>query len=142
MGQLSKAQIEEQDQEHIKNREILFNQLHPEQNQAHAAMLLLSDVQGILHTHASSPLCLHISYDLRYISLEMIENALTEVGFHLDNSLLIKLKRALFYFTEETHRINIGITGTFSTRDIFVNRYEHLKHGCRDERPAHWRKYL
>jgi len=25
---------------------------------------------------------------------------------------------------------------------MYINRYERASHGCRDQRPPHWRKYL
>ena len=53
--------------------------------------------------------CLIVVYDLRRITLQRIENALSELGYHLDNSLLCKLKRALFHYAEETQRENLAI---------------------------------
>jgi hypothetical protein len=128
----------------IKHRQINFCSLHPDPTQAQNAMLLLSDVGGITHLHLPHQHVLHISYDIRYIYLKMIEDALEEVGFHLDNSLLFKLKRALYHYTEEVQRQNLGLHNKHSnsTQKIFVSRYEKLRHGCRDDRPAHWRKYL
>ena len=128
----------------IKHREIVFCSLHPDPAQAHNAMLLFSDLSGIVHQELLGAHRLRVSYDIRYITLQALEEALIEVGFHLDNSLMSKLKRALYYYTEEVHRENIGCLQGKSncTRDIFVNRYGRLQHGCRDERPSHWRKYL
>lgn len=128
----------------IKHREIIFFNLHPDPAQAHNAMLLFSDLTGIVHQELLDPHRLRVSYDIRHITLQALEEALTEVGFHLDNSLMSKLKRALYYYTEEVQRENIGCHRGKSncTRDIFVNRYDRLQHGCRDERPSHWRKYL
>ena len=128
----------------IKHRHIHFCQLHPDPAQAQSAMFLMSDVGGITNLYLVEQHILQISYDIRYISLKMVEDALNEVGFHLDNSLLFKLKHALYHYTEEVQRQNLGLHNKHSnnTQKIFVSRYEKLRHGCRDDRPAHWRKYL
>lgn len=126
-----------------KHREINFCSLHPPE-QAQHAILVLSDIQGVENLRLGNRYQLHISYDIRHISLQIIEDALQEIGFHLDNSLLFKLKRALHYYTEDVQRHNLGVgeKGSQNTRQIFINRYQRLRHGCRDDRPDHWRKYL
>lgn len=127
-----------------KEREICFREPHSDPDQARSAMLLLGGVTGILDLSPLSKTCLRVRYDLTQITLEEIEQALAEVGFHLDSSLIAKLRRSLWYYAEETHRANLGCEQGSSncTRNIFVNRYHAREHGCRDERPQHWRKYL
>jgi len=39
---------------------------------------------------------------------QIIDEALIELGFHLDNSLLNKLLRALHYYSEEAQCANLG----------------------------------
>ena len=128
----------------IKRREIHFCHLHSDSSQAQTAMFLLSDVAGIQDMVLINDLCLHISYDISHISLELIETVLQEVGFHLDNSLLIKIKRALYYYSENVQRDNLGYVepDNNSTQKVFISKYQQREHGCRDERPTHWRKYL
>ena len=128
----------------IKHREIHFCSLHAKSEApAHSAMLLLADVRGIVGLHPVSARCLRVSYDLRKLSLKITENALVEVGFHLDNNLFNKLRRSLYYYTEETQCVNMGhVHDSKTTRDIFIECYQRLPHGCRDVRPNHWRKYL
>jgi len=128
----------------VKHREILFDALHPEAHQAGVAAGLLQGVEGICYLQAVSPLRLLVAYDVRAISLETIDRRLSEAGLHLDNSLLSKLKRSLCYYTEETLRANLGCEDGPSncTRQVFVQRYRRLRHGCRDPRPEHWRQYL
>jgi hypothetical protein len=135
------------DSEHrtyIKHREIHFCSLHARgKAPAHSAMLLLADVEGVIGLQPASATCLRVSYDLRILSLQITENALIEVGFHLDNSLFNKLRRSLYYYTEETQCENMGqVHDSQATRDIFIERYQRLPHGCRDDRPSYWRKYL
>lgn len=128
----------------IKHREIVFDAMHPDCDQAHTAVLSLADVEGVHHLQVISPTALRVTYDLLKISLQQIEDALADAGFHLSNKLMFKLRRALYYYTEETQRANAGCPQGDSscTRKIFIQRYRQLNHGCRDNRPEHWRKYL
>jgi hypothetical protein len=126
----------------VRHREIRFCRLHPDKTQAHSASLMLSDVEGIHHVQPVDPHLLHIRYDISFITLNIIEEALVELGYHLDNSLMHKLKRALYYYTEETQRANLGMEGSCCAKQMFINRYLRRSHGCRDERPEHWRNYL
>ncbi len=132
--------------ESVKRREIGFCDPHPDPQQARSAALLLTDIDGILQVSTPDPKHNNITvvYDLEYISLWGIEALLTEFGFHLDNSLLSKLKRALYYYTEdnETQSLHIHDDQDASTREIFMRCYRDKEHGCRDLRPEHWRNYL
>ena len=124
----------------IKYREISFDPMHPDPCQAQSATFLFSNVPGIKHVAAPDPLQLIIQYDITHITLADILDALLDQGFHLDASITSKLKQALFQYTEETQRANMGITG-HATRDIFMTQHKRRPHGCRDQRPSHWRHY-
>ena len=128
----------------IKHREICFCRLHPDPHQAQTVMLLLSDIEGVVKVGIVADDCVQVSYDLSRLSLKIIDGALTELGFHLDNSLFNKLKRALFYYSEEVQSENLNecVDGTRHTLDVFIHRYQQLPHGCRDHRPDYWRRYL
>lgn len=128
----------------IKHREIGFRGPHAEINQAQTATLILSDVEGILHVQPQSDSIVLLSYDLSYINLHLIETLLSELGLHLDNSLMVKLRRALYYYSEEVQQEIIGCKRGRGncTQAVFINRYRQLEHGCRDVRPDHWRQYL
>lgn len=127
----------------IKHREIRFSRWSPDTMQAHSACHVLHDVEGIHHVQPLESHLLQISYDVSHISLSIIDEVLVELGFHLDNSLLHKLKRALYYYTDETQRANLGLEGACCPdKQMFINRYLRRQHGCRDERPEHWRNYL
>ena len=136
--------MDTQDIDLIKHREIAFSALHPSPNQAQIAALFLADVSGILRTEPATPQLLHVSYNLMCISLEQIETALVDVGLHLHSGLIHRLKRALYYYSEETQRANCGCPRGQSncTDQVFVTRYTRLNHDCRDTRPEHWRRYL
>ncbi|MCW8935980.1 MAG: hypothetical protein OQK98_14780 [Gammaproteobacteria bacterium] len=130
-------------EELIKRRELRFCHLHPDPNQAHSALLLLSDAAGVVDITLADELCLYISYDVRYMTLDAIEKVLVRLGYHLDSRLLYRMKRALYIYSEETQRANLGVSvNTDNTTQVFVKRYSSNYHGCRDKRPEHWRKYL
>ncbi|MGD1983720.1 MAG: hypothetical protein PVF93_07415 [Chromatiaceae bacterium] len=136
--------MEETREDLIKVREIAFCTLHPDTDQAGSAVALLLQVEGIHHAEVLQPALLNVTYHLLAISLADIEALLEEHGFHLDNRLVFKIRRALFHYTEETQRANLGCAKgeTNCTQKVFVNRYRKREHGCQDDRPEHWRRYL
>ena len=132
-----------EEEELVKRRELRFCHLHPDPNQARSALLLLSDAEGVIDISLANELCLYISYDVRHLTLDAIENVLVRLGYHLDSRLLYRMKRALYDYSEETQRANLGmLENTDNTTQVFVKRYTSNYHGCRDKRPVHWRKYL
>jgi hypothetical protein len=136
--------METPDPDRIKRRQINFRDLHPERNDARTAANFLAEVDGVLEAQPLTPIVLDITYDLQKTCLEEIEVALGELGLHLDGALIFRLKRSLYYYTEETYRDNHGCSrgGSNCTKRVFAKRWESLEHGCRDPRPEHWRRYL
>lgn len=130
--------------EHVRHRDLVFAPVHEDPQQARTALLLLDGVPGVIKVTYVNDTHLRVSYRIDRVSLQMIEQALSEVGFHLDNSLLSKLKRALYYYSEDVQRQNLGCErGEHNcVQNVFINRYQNLPHGCRDDRPEHWRRYL
>ncbi|MEJ2646495.1 MAG: hypothetical protein P8180_16570 [Gammaproteobacteria bacterium] len=132
------------DTELVKRREVWFRGPHPDPHQARTAAVVLSELHGVVHVQAVSPVLAHVHYDVTILTLQIIEQTLQDVGLHLDNSLLVKLKRALYAYTEEAQRDSLGCRKgqTNCTQRVFVTHYQNRPHGCRDERPEHWRRYL
>ncbi len=130
-------------QEYLRHREISFVALHPEPDQCQFAHQLLSDIEGVNGVTVTGAVTITVSYDLTCITLKIIEDALMELGFHLENNLLNKMRRALIYYAEETVLANLGCDSqnNATTREVFINRYNRLRHGCRDDRPEFWRRY-
>lgn len=126
-----------------KQREISFFEFHPDPDQCQSAIQLLTAINEIEHCERSGPRSLIIHYDLRKITLEVVELLLVELGFHLETKLFYKLTRALYYYTEEAQRDNLGINNNsaIDTKMVFMNRYQHLLHGCRDTTPSYLRDY-
>jgi hypothetical protein len=128
----------------IKQREIVFYYPQAEQRPAHSASLLLTGLHGIETVNTLTSERLLIGYDISLVTYNEIEQVLEEIGYHLDNSLIMKLKRALYNYTEETERANLDCSNgqCKCTRDVFIKQYSSNPHGCRDPRPEHWRSYL
>lgn len=128
----------------IKHREIGFRGPHHDPNQARTATLVLGGIKGVIRVHPVHAELIHVSYDVSHITLQAIDALLAELGLHLDNNLFMKLRRALYYYSEETLQDTLGCKRGRGncTQAIFINRYRQLEHGCRDVRPDHWRQYL
>lgn len=134
----------EQKDNMVKTREIAFAPLHPVANQALAAARILQKQGGTLNQEVISPTLLRVRYHLSGNCFSDIMFLLETEGFHLANELIYRLKRALYCYTEETQRANMGCAkgDPNCTQKVFVNRYRRVAHGCRDRRPEHWRQYL
>jgi hypothetical protein len=127
-----------------RKRDISFCVLHPDENQAGTASALLEGLDGIDHVAHSNDHQITVYYSLDSVTLEAIEALLADRGFHLDNSLLQRMRRALIHYTEENQRRNLGCGRGESNcaSKLFVKQYQQREHGCKDARPSHWRRYL
>ena len=123
-----------------KEREIVFHELPP--GQAERALLLLDGLDGLVVAVAADGTRLQVRYLVCEYTLEGLETALASQGFHLDNSLLSKLKRSLAYFCESVQRRNLAADEPdIKSQQAFVKVYERHLHGDRDETPEEWRSY-
>jgi len=131
------------DDENSKRREIHFCAIDPAAEPAREAAKLLMNAPGIESAQSLARDCLQVCYDLEQINLQIIEESLAELGFHLENSILCRMKRALIHYCEETQLANMGRSHdkANATLDIFINSYQQRLHGCRDPRPKHLRDY-
>jgi hypothetical protein len=86
----------------LRSRELVFCGPHWEADQAPSAALLLADSPMVSEVSVSGPNRVLIRYDLLEVTFAEIEAALQELGFHLDNSLLTRLRRAYYQYCEET----------------------------------------
>lgn len=127
----------------LKHREIAFCTLHPDPDQAGIAAPILLATAGVQQVDVLGATLLKVSYHLMTVRLIDLEAMLEDHGLHLDNRLMFRIKRALYAYTEETQRANLGCPHGEAncTQKIFVKRYQNRTHGCQDERPEHWRKY-
>lgn len=125
-----------------KQREIVFSDDLP--GQADRAFQLLSGLPNCRVEHGETKNSLCVSYSLEHYTLEGLENALTEVGFSLDQSMLRSIERNVIYYSEDTicHNMDIPMQLTKKKiREVFVKAYDQEPHGDHDETPPELRDY-
>ncbi|HEX7972455.1 MAG TPA: hypothetical protein VF501_09645 [Thiobacillus sp.] len=123
-----------------KSREIVFHSLPP--GQVERALALLQGLDGLEATAGPDANRLLVRYHICEYTLEGLEIALASQGFHLDNSLLSKLKRALAYFCEGVQRSNVAANEPdIKSQQAFMKVYERHLHGDCDDTPEEWRGY-
>jgi len=123
-----------------KNREIVFHALPS--GQAERARILLEGLEGLMVMEGPRGNTLLVRYHICEYTLEGLETALASQGFHLDNSVMSKLKRALAYFCESVQRSNVAANEPdIKSQQAFMKVYESHLHGDRDDTPEEWRSY-
>ncbi len=125
-----------------KQRDIVFSDEPPEQLEQ--AYLLLSGLPNCKVEYGNTPNTLRVSYNLHDYTLEGLENALTEEGFHLDHNLLHSIGRKVIYYCEDTtcHNMEIPVHPTKKNeREVFVKAYDQQPHGDHDDIPPELREY-
>jgi hypothetical protein len=120
----------------IKERDIRF--APAERDQAERAMQLLAGVAGIESMKVTVAGSLHIRYDVQALTLQMIESALIEVGFRLDDGPLLRLKRAVYCYCEDALRASLGVEQQNADKASLTLSRD-ISH---DPRPDDWRKYV
>lgn len=122
-----------------KSREIVFHALPA--GQAARARALLDGLEGLSVSGGDDDRRIRVRYNVCEYTLAGLESALTAQGFHLDNGLISKLRRALAYYCENVQRSNVAANESDLTQQAYVNVYERHLHGDRDDTPEAWRDY-
>jgi len=133
----------------IKHRDIGFCALRADINLAHSAVFIINDLSGVMMSHALDHKSVHMVYDLNCITFEEISAVLINQGFHLDNSILAKMKRSIAFYCEEAFRENCrkervldAVQEHRKSDVVYLRQRKKSPCECRDLRPEHWRKYL
>lgn len=124
----------------IKQREIRFTKLPA--GQAEKAAELLAGLELLQVTVGPGSRAVTVRYDLVDYTCEGLENALRNLGYHLDNSVYWKIVRALVYFTEEVQLSNLKEPARLikKSNEVYIQAYEHHPHGDHDDTPAELRE--
>ncbi|MEY2631679.1 MAG: hypothetical protein RIR00_333 [Pseudomonadota bacterium] len=124
-----------------KRREILFTKFPP--GQIPEALDILRKLPQLVVQSSPDERNLIVSYDLHQYSLEELETLLIDKGFHLDNTLMSKLSRALFYYVEETQMHNLQAPERLLKKapEAYVRAWDQHLHGDHDDTPPEWREY-
>jgi hypothetical protein len=107
-----------------------------------SAAALLTDVRGVLRVRMTGPDRLVVSYNVRQITMQIIESLLTEFGYRLHTGFFCRVMRGFCYYIEDIECSNCRPDQAECTRDAFITRYLRRPHGCRDQRPEYLRRYL
>ncbi|MGD2137039.1 MAG: hypothetical protein PVJ66_07145 [Gammaproteobacteria bacterium] len=128
--------------EKLKNRTIRLREPRRGPAFPESAAGLLRDVRGVMQVRVSGPRSLAISYDVRQITMQVIETLLMEFGYKLDTGFFCRFMRTICYYIEDIECNTGRHDQADCTRDAFITRYLKRPHGCRDQRPDYLRRYL
>ena len=128
--------------EKLKQRSIWLVQSNQDPAFAESAAALLRDVKGVQQVQITGQNRLRVSYNVRQITMQIIEALLLEFGYKLRTSFICRFMRAFCYYIEDIECNNCKHDQADCTRDAFITRYLGRKHGCRDHRPDYLRRYL
>ena len=123
-----------------KERSIRFAEFPP--GQAPEAADFLGGLAGLEIVPRIADRSIAVAYDLHEHSLEELESALQDKGFHLECSLLNKLVRALIYYIEETEIHNLDAPRRLlkkSQNEAYTHAWERHPHGDHDDTPEELR---
>lgn len=125
-----------------KNREILFAKFPP--GQVPEAADDLKRMEEVEVAPKTEKRAVGVTYELQQHTLAELESHLEDKGFHLDNTLMSKLTRALIHYVEDTQLHNLGAPEKRLKRsadEAYVKAWEHRPHGDHDDTPPEWREY-
>jgi hypothetical protein len=125
-----------------KNREILFAKFPPGQVPEAADDLQRIDEVDVQPKFEKRAVV--VSYDVSVHTLRELDEHLIDRGYHLDNTLMSKLTRALVYYVEDTQLHNMAAPEKRlkrSSQEAYVKAWEHHPHGDHDDTPPEWREY-
>ena len=124
-----------------KDREIRFTYSLTDADQAKKAVQLLTGIAGIELATPTRPHILRVRYDIRKITLQMLEAALVDVGFNLHNSISMRFKRELIAYCEGALRSSLGINLDEQASPRLSLNKPAVGNNF-DPRPDNWRNYV
>jgi len=124
-----------------KQREILFAKFPP--GQVPEAAGLLGRLERLEVRPEIEQRQIGVTYSLADYTLQELEEHLIDRGYHLDNTLMSKLMRALIHYVEDTQLHNLEAPERLIKRsdEAYVHAWEQHAHGDHDDTPPEWRDY-
>jgi len=125
-----------------KHREILFAKFPP--GQVPEAADALTELEAVDAQPLVEKRCVGVDYELTQHTLQELETHLEDQGYHLDNTLMSKLVRALVHYVEDTQLHNLQAPEKRikrSATEAYAQAWEHHPHGDHDDTPQEWREY-
>jgi len=102
--------MDESDQ--YRCRLIYLKQTDDITKQAQAACEAVSGIEGIILAAPSDSHSVHLIYSLNNLTFELLTDLFNELGFELDNSILLTLRNTIFQFLETNARDNMQVDVT------------------------------
>ena len=123
-----------------KRRQLLFSAVPPDQ--ASQAGSLLKSLEGMEVALGPKPNSLSVMYDLRNYTLQGLERALIQQGFTLSDTLYLRLRRAVLYYSEETQLRNMRMPERLlkKSHEIYSRAWDKHPHGDHDDTPPDLRQ--
>ena len=128
--------------EKLKNRTIRLTGPDRDASTTESAAALLRDVVGVLRVRVTGPSRIKVSYNVRQVTMQIIEALLKEFGYNLNTGFFCSIMRNICYYIEDIECDSSRHDQADSTRDAFITRYLRKPHGCRDHRPDYLKRYL
>ncbi|WP_137937087.1 hypothetical protein [Chitinivorax sp. B] len=125
----------------VKTHDIRFH-VHP-MEQASQAATCLATLPNVTVAYLPAHQKVVVRYSLEHYTLAELECWLIDLGFHLDSSLLSRLKRALITYCEQVQRDNLQQPERLikRPREIHIREWQKHVHGDDDDTPEEWRHY-
>ncbi|TDJ25078.1 MAG: hypothetical protein E2O60_02355 [Gammaproteobacteria bacterium] len=101
-----------EDTDHYRCRLIYLRQSADLSKQAEAACEKLAGIEGILLATPADQYSIRLIYSLDYLSFEMVVDLLDELGFEMNDSILLTLKNTIYQFLDTNARENMHIDVT------------------------------
>ncbi|MBL8487380.1 MAG: hypothetical protein JNK22_09860 [Rhodocyclaceae bacterium] len=123
-----------------KHREIRFSKMRP--GQVEEASRLLQGLDGLIVEAGSLPNGISVWYEISEYTMEGLEAALVDQGFHLENTLYCKMIRALVHYCEDTQLRNMRQPERLikKSHEVYSKAWEHHPHGDHDDTPVDLRE--
>ena len=97
------------DTDHYRCRLIYLRETADQSKQADAACNSLAGIEGVLLAAPSDQYSIHLIYSLDHLSFELIIDLLNELGFEVDDSILLTLQKTIFQYLDTNARENMHI---------------------------------
>lgn len=123
-----------------KHREIRFNKLRDWQ--VEQALELLRKLDYLDVEPGTLTNSISIWYEITDYTMEGIETALINNGFHLENTLYCKIIRAIVYYSEDTQLRNMRQPERLikKSHEVYSKAWDHHPHGDHDDTPPELRR--
>ena len=97
------------DTDHYRCRLIYLRETADQSTQADAACNALAGIEGILLAAPADQYSIHLIYSLDHLSFELIIDLLNELGFEVDDSILLTLQKTIYQYLDTNARENMHI---------------------------------